>query len=167
MIFLELGYNEATFLEIDNKKSNDMDEDQLRSAIAQILSNQKKKKRAFISFDFDNDEFLRTAIIGQAKNEDSPFDISDWSVQKPFTESTWEQKVLARIKQTDVVIVMVGERTYTCEGVLKEIAMAKIANVPYFGIQGYSDKNCPVPYGLETIYQWTWPNIKLLIDGNR
>jgi len=37
-------------------------------------------KRAFISFDFDHDEELRNALIGQAKNPDSPFNIADWSV---------------------------------------------------------------------------------------
>ena len=34
-------------------------------------------KRAFISFDFDHDEELRNALVGQAKNSDSPFRIAD------------------------------------------------------------------------------------------
>ena len=35
------------------------------------------KKRAFISFDYDHDEELKQALIGQAKNPDSPFSIND------------------------------------------------------------------------------------------
>ena len=34
-------------------------------------------KRVFISFDFDHDEELRDALVGQAKNPQSPFSIAD------------------------------------------------------------------------------------------
>lgn len=125
------------------------------------------KKRAFISFDYDNDQFLRTAIIGQAKNDDSPFEIADGSIKKPFPEYDWEQRAYQRVKNCDLLIVMVGKRTWQCEGVLKEIQMAKQASIPYFGIHGYSGKNCPVPAGLDKTYLWTWDNVKALIDGDR
>src|SRR5712691_879177 len=39
-------------------------------------------KRAFISFDFDHDEDLRTLLAGQAKHPDTPFDMQDWSVKE-------------------------------------------------------------------------------------
>lgn len=38
------------------------------------------KKRAFISFEVDHGEELRNALVGQAKNPDSPLNIADWSV---------------------------------------------------------------------------------------
>ena len=41
-------------------------------------------KRAFISFDFDNDEDLRNALVGQSKMSDSPFEIADYSVKEPM-----------------------------------------------------------------------------------
>lgn len=37
------------------------------------------KKKVFVSFDFDNDARLKDFIIGQAKNPDSPFEVSDYS----------------------------------------------------------------------------------------
>lgn len=37
------------------------------------------KPKVFISFDFDNDQFLRDSLIGQCKNEGTPFDMEDWS----------------------------------------------------------------------------------------
>ena len=40
-------------------------------------------KRVFISFDYDYDENLRILLVGQARNPDSPFTISDWSVKEP------------------------------------------------------------------------------------
>ena len=41
-------------------------------------------KRAFISFDFDHDEDLRNLLVGQAKNPDSSFTISNWSLKGVF-----------------------------------------------------------------------------------
>ena len=68
-------------------------------------------KRAFISFDFDHDEELRDALVGQAKNPDSPFEIADWSVHEPFDDN-WRQRVRGRIRRTDLTIVICGEYTH-------------------------------------------------------
>lgn len=43
-----------------------------------------KRKSAFISFDYDNDNDLRGNLVAQAKRSDSPFNIKDWSVQEPY-----------------------------------------------------------------------------------
>jgi hypothetical protein len=124
-------------------------------------------KRAFIAFDFDHDEDLRNLLVGQAQNPDTPFEIRDWSVRKPWAETKWETKCLERIRQTDVVIVIVGEHTSRAEGVSTEIALAKKAGIPYFGLHGRSGKPCAAPTGLEKVYTWTWENLKLLIAGSR
>ena len=58
-------------------------------------------KQAFISFDFDRDEELRNALVGQAKNPDSPFDIAYWSVMEPFS-GNWQAKIRDRIRRTDL-----------------------------------------------------------------
>ena len=54
-------------------------------------------QRVFISFDFDHDEDLKNALVGQAKYPNSPFEIADWSVKEPFT-GNWKAKVQDRIK---------------------------------------------------------------------
>ena len=125
------------------------------------------KKKVFISFDYDNDGFLRDSLVGQSKLSDSPFEIEDWSVKEPWNERDWKDKCLTKIKRTDLVIVMVGPKTHQCSGVKAEIEMAKEAGVPVVGIQGYKDKTCPRPEGLEEYYNWTWENIKNLIAGHR
>lgn len=125
------------------------------------------KKKVFISFDFDNDQFLRDSLIGQCKHEGTPFDMEDWSVKEPWDKSDWKKNCLAKIKKCDLVIVMVGEKTSTCSGVKAEIAMAKEAGVPVVGIKGYSEKNCSLPDGLEKYYKWTWENVKILVNGGR
>lgn len=130
-------------------------------------STKKEKKKVFISFDFDNDQFLRTALVSHSKLEDSPYEIEDWSVKEPWNQNDWKDKCLTKIKRCDLVIVMVGEKTYACSGVKAEIGMAKEAKVPVVGIQGYKDKTCPRPDGLEGYYNWTWDNVKNLVEGQR
>lgn len=39
------------------------------------------KVPVFISFDYDNDNDLKILLVGQAKNADSPFEITDHSVR--------------------------------------------------------------------------------------
>jgi hypothetical protein len=41
--------------------------------------------RVFISFDYDNDKDLKELLVGQAKNPDSPLEISDASVKYHLT----------------------------------------------------------------------------------
>ena len=131
------------------------------------MSYNQTKKRVFVSFDFDNDQFLRDALIGQCKHEGTPFDMEDWSVKEPWNQSDWKEKCLTKIKRCDLVIVMVGEKTYSCSGVKAEIAMAKESRVPVVGIKGYTNKTCPKPDGLEGYYDWTWDNVKNLVNGYR
>ena len=127
----------------------------------------RTRKKVFISFDFDNDQFLRDSLIGQCKNDGTPFDMEDWSVKDPWAQSDWKERCLSKIKRCDLVIVMVGENTSSCSGVRAEITMAKEAGVPVVGIQGYANKNCPRPDGLEGYYNWTWANVKALVNGGR
>jgi hypothetical protein len=65
------------------------------------------KTRAFISFDYDHDLDLKTLLIGQAKNDDSPFDIMDMSIKETIDQN-WKKKASARIKGCDIVIVICG-----------------------------------------------------------
>lgn len=126
------------------------------------------KKAAFISFDYDHDEFLRTAIVGQSQLEDSPFSISDRSVKEHLT-GDWKEKVKGRIQRADLVIVMCGEHTHEAAGVSVELQIAKDLKKPYFLLKGYKDKTCtkPTSGASDTLYNWTWDNLKLLIHGNR
>jgi hypothetical protein len=127
------------------------------------------KKNTFISFDYDHDEFLRTALAGQAKNPDSPFDIIDRSVKDPLT-GDWKEKVRGRISRAELVIVICGEHTHTASGVAAELQFAKQLGIPYFLLKGYSDKTCTWPTtasSADKMYKWTWDNLKALIGGAR
>jgi hypothetical protein len=125
--------------------------------------------RVFTAFDYDHDEFLRTALVGQSRHEDTPFEICDWSVKEPFT-GDWEKKVRARIKKCGQMIVICGEHTHTATGVATELKIAQEEALPYFLLWGYADKTCYKPTSAKAtdkIYKWTWDNLKALIKGDR
>lgn len=127
------------------------------------------KKAAFISFDYDHDEFLRTALVGQAKNSDSPFQIIDRSVKEHLL-GDWRAKVRGRIQRADLVIVLCGEKTHYASGVGAELEIAKELQKPYFLLCGYSGKACVKPVtasASDKMYKWTWENLKRLIGGER
>lgn len=127
------------------------------------------KKRMFISFDADHDEFLRIALAGQAKHDDSPFDFADHS-NKDRLAGDWKAKTRTKIKGCDLVAIVCGENTHTASGVSEELKMAQEEGVPYFLLKGYADKNCTWPKGVlgtDKMYQWTWPNLKALVGGGR
>lgn len=126
-------------------------------------------KRAFISFDFDHDEDLRNLLAGQAKHQDTPFEIRDRSVKEPMT-GDWKEKVRARIRNTDLTIVICGESTHTANGVVAELGITREENKPYFLLWGRSEKACTRPSTAkpeDKIYKWTWDNLSALIHGQR
>lgn len=124
--------------------------------------------RLFISFDYDNDAFLKQALIGQSKLDDSPFEVHDWSIKEPSWD--WKEKARQRIVRSDVVAVLCGHNTHLAVGVDVEIQLARQANVPYFLLAGYSsgvNRKPSAASSTDNLYTWTWPNLKALIGGSR
>jgi len=120
--------------------------------------------KVFVSFDFDNEKTLKDFIIGQAKLDDSPFEVSDYSLKEEAPEKTWEEKARAAITRSDKFIVMLGPKTVDAPGVLKEVAIAMELETPRFQIIGYKDgsEDWAVPGGGRT-YKWDWENLKKLL----
>lgn len=102
------------------------------------------KVKVFISFDYDHDVDLKNLLVGQAKNDDSPFEITDMSVKKELA-GDWKEKVRTRIKKVDQVVVICGEHTDTASGVATEVKITQEEGKPYFLLWGRSDKTCVKP----------------------
>lgn len=127
------------------------------------------KKRVFISFDYDNDRDIKECLVGQAKNPDSPFEITDMSIKEPI-DSKWKENARKRIKGCDVVIVLCGHSTHTASGVTAELTIAQEEGVPYFLLRGHNDNLCKKPlhaHSYDEMYKWTWDNLKELINRSR
>ena len=126
-------------------------------------------KRAYISFDFDHDSDLKVLLVGQAKHPDTDFEIADLSIKEAIS-SGWKDKARTRIKGCDVVIVICGQYTNTATGVSAELQIAQEEGTPYFLLWGRSDKTCVKPTAAKStdkIYNWTWENLKNLVNGAR
>lgn len=121
------------------------------------------KKRLFVSFDFDNDKILKDFIIGQSKLPDSPFEVFDTSMKEAAPEKEWLDRAETKIKGSDIVLVMVGPKTYKAPGVLKEISLDRKWNKPIAQVIGYKEGNyTPVP-DAGRLYAWNWDNLKKLL----
>ncbi|MHB8589692.1 MAG: TIR domain-containing protein [Candidatus Dormibacteraceae bacterium] len=124
--------------------------------------------RVFVSFDYDHDEDLKTLLIGQTKNEDSPFIVTGWSLEE--ASSHWEEEARARIMRADQVIVLCGKHTDAAIGVNAEIAIARNENKPYFLLAGRAiggNQKPTAALAADKLYNWTWDNLKKLIGGAR
>ena len=133
------------------------------------LEDRVAKTRVFISFDYDHDEDLKNMLVGQSRNEDSPFEIADYSVKEPLT-GDWKEKVRKKIKLVSVVAVICGEHTDKATGVAAEVKIAQEEKIAYFLLWGRPDKTVKKPSAAkdgDKIYGWTWDNLKRLIGGGR
>jgi hypothetical protein len=125
--------------------------------------------RVYISFDFDHDEDLKTLLVGQSKNEDSPFEITDASIKEAVT-GDWKAKARANIKGADVVAVICGHYTHTATGVAAEVSIAQEESIAYFLLAGRAEgtnKKPTTARSSDKLYKWTWPNLKDLVGGAR
>ncbi len=126
------------------------------------------KTRVFISFDYDHDLDLKNLLVGQSRNEDSPFEIADWSIKD--ASPNWKADARRRIRAADVVAVICGEHTDKATGVAVELSIAQDEGIDYFLLWGRKGKTCRKPKtakGSDKIYEWTWDNLKALIGGSR
>ncbi len=122
------------------------------------------KKRAFFSFDFDEDQNLKVHMVGQMKLPTSPFEGADWSMKEAAPQRNWEQEAEARIKRCDIVVVLVGPKTHKAPGVLKEVAMARRLEKPIVQIIGYKDSSPTAVPNAGRLLKWTWDNMSNVLS---
>jgi hypothetical protein len=124
------------------------------------------KNRIFIAFAVE-DKWARDYLVGQAKNDRSPFEFVNMSVNEPWDEK-WRTQCRSRIKGCDGMIALVSKNTKNASGALWEISTAKDEGVPVRGIYTTTDDR-PVTLPSELsgvrVVGWTWPNIKAFLDS--
>ncbi|MBN4061222.1 TIR domain-containing protein [bacterium AH-315-I18] len=131
----------------------------LHKAVADMV-----KTKIFVSFDFDNDRVLKEFIIGQSKLKDSPFEIVDLSLKEAVAEKDWPDKARRAISRSEMVIVLVGEKTYKAQGVLKEVKMARDLDKKIIQMIGYKTGDYTRVPDAGALYRWNWENLKKLLS---
>ena len=119
-------------------------------------------KRVFVSFDFDNDQALKSLLIGQSRNRLTNFELADWSLKESEPLSRWEAEARARIKRSDIVLVLVGSATSRAPGVRKEVNMAREEVIPIVQVTQAGSGHTRVAEA-GTLYNWTWENLEALL----
>jgi hypothetical protein len=91
--------------------------------------------RAFVSFDFDNNEKHKNLFVGQAKSDfPTLFTVHDWSSKTALSQAEREEKIKQKMASTNMCIVLVRRSMSTATGVTKEITMVMDLDVPVFGV---------------------------------
>lgn len=117
------------------------------------------KKKVFVSFDYETDLSLKGSLIGQAKQADSPFAVSDVSLKEREPEREWLTKAKAAIAGCDVFVVILGRNTHNATGVLEEIKIANRLGKRCFQLMPQG-KNWQPMDGAGDVVVWKWPNLK-------
>jgi hypothetical protein len=121
--------------------------------------------RVFVSFAIE-DANLRTLLVGQGKNENTPFSFVDMSVKEPW-DNSWKTRCRTKIKGCDGVIGIITRNTLKASGQLWELQCAYNEGIPVFMMYGTDDRpmNLPDPVKSRRIFTWSWPNIAAFL-GN-
>lgn len=120
-------------------------------------------KRIFIAFAIE-DKTSRDFLVGQAKNDKSPFEFVDMSVKTPW-ETDWESKCRTKIKGCDGMIALISKNTPSATGELFEIKTAGEEKVPVMLMYTGADRpNLPYSLSGRLVNIWSWDNIKSFIN---
>ena len=121
--------------------------------------------RVFVSFDFDHDEELKNALVGQARMENVPFEFADWSLKEPVS-GDWKEEARERIRRSAIVWVICGAHTNTAAGVSAEVRMAREEGKPVHFIRGHSGKTCKLPKAAQPedeMIPWEWDGLAAVL----
>jgi len=124
------------------------------------------KNRIFISFAIE-DKWAKEYLVGQAKNDKSPFEFVNMSVNEPFDEK-WKTQCRSRIKGCDGVIAFVSKNTSKADGAIWEVKTAKEEKIPVLAVYTSADdrpSTLPSEYTGVKKVAWTWANIKAFLDS--
>ena len=117
------------------------------------------KPKVFVSFNYATDHELKEDLMGQSRNPDSPFSMSDVSLKEREPEKDWRRKARQAISRCDVFVVILGQNTHSANGVIDEIKIAKELGKRRFQLRPQGKKWRPMKDGGELVV-WTWDNLK-------
>ena len=125
-----------------------------------------KNNRIFVSFAIE-DKWAKEYLVGQAKNEKSPFEFTNMSINEPFDEK-WKTQCRSRVKGCDGMIAFVSKNTAKADGAVWEVRTAKEEGVPVIAVYATTDDRpatLPAEYTGVKKVAWTWDNIKSFLNG--
>jgi len=127
---------------------------------------EERTRNVFISFHTE-DEYAVNLLRSQAKDERFDVQFRDYSIKEPFDEK-WKTQAKEIIKQTSVMIVMIGESTAGRESVDWEIHQAHEMGKKVIGVRVHKDRNDPIPQEMlkhgDKVINWDIKDLKKSLD---
>jgi len=124
------------------------------------------KKRVFISFHMENEAQIKL-LRHQARSDNFNLEFTDYSVKEPF-DGNWKRKCEERIRQSSVVVCMIGAETYKRPAVIWELNKAYEMGKPVVGVRIHKNRNDPIPTTLlrnkAKIINWNMEEIQNALD---
>lgn len=124
-----------------------------------------QNNRIFTSFAIE-DSNLRDLLVGQARNERTPFAFVDMSAKEAW-DSAWKTNCRTKIRGCDGVIGIITRNTPNADGQLWELKCAYEENIPVlliFGSTTNRPTTAPEPVGGKRVLDWSWPNISAFLN---
>ena len=121
----------------------------------------KKRRSVFLSFEFERDVVRRGTFIGQAKDH-CEFAIDDNSLPSAQHDARWRQEARNRIRDSEVVIVLLGADTQNAPGVKDELSLAGEVRRPVVQIMP-RDKNYGLVAKNGAVCEYKWKTINSML----
>lgn len=124
-----------------------------------------RNNRVFVSFAIE-DKWAKEYLVGQARNEKTPFSFTDMSIKEPFDEK-WKTRCRSVIKGCDGVIALLSTNTSRAEGARWEISCAIEERIPIIGIHADSKNKGAIPAELRNskVIEWGWDGISRFLNS--
>jgi hypothetical protein len=114
--------------------------------------------RIFISFAKEDIRY-RGFLVGQARNNDTPFEFEDMSLAEPF-DSKWKTRCREKIRRCHGFIALLSKKTWRADGARWEMQCAAEEGITAIGVHIHADDKGAVPPELKgRVMEWHWDNI--------
>ena len=117
------------------------------------------RTKIFVSFEYKTGYGLKEDLIAQARQPDSPFSVTDFSLREREPESDWLDKAKRAIARCDVFVTLLSKDTHNAPGVLEEIKIARGLGKPRFQLRAQGHKWREMPDAGKLVV-WTWANLQ-------
>jgi len=121
-------------------------------------------KKMFISFAI-HDKTTHDLFMGQAKHDKVPYEFSEMLQKQPWDEN-WKNQARAKIKNSDLVLVLITKGLKTGNGAMWEIRCAKEEKKPILGLfmHGTTIEDSPDELHEAKKANWSWSAIEEFLN---
>lgn len=121
------------------------------------------KRRVFASFNTERDRSLRDFFMNEGRKQDATWSVIRWS--EPYADDDvddgrWVTETTGRIRQTDLVVVLLGQTTFTCKNVLKELTIAEVLGMNVVQVVVPAAGAPHIIPNVGRVVHWEWDTVK-------